>query len=421
MLGNLFKKRTLEEQVAEADSLFDAKRFGDAKLVYDRVASRAGKAAPEVCARAEARAATCCDLLAVKRAREAVQLYENGEEELAKEELRHALETARSDSAGAEVKELARALERIEAVEQAREPAPLSDEERLMLITSSWEPLQAEELESYGEPLLQAALALELGQAERALALLLPLSAAARAASYLWLEIGRAQLTRSALDEAELSLRTFLARIGPDEGGAARLMAHRELARIAHERGDREAAVAELEAAAEALADDPRPLLDLGNYLRVIDRASEAVEVLELCAAAFGDNEVEWPVTMELGLACAGAGDQARAIKLLEGVLTALLAKGQKDLPPPAAVALAGLHEQAGNLTRAADLYRALTQGSDSENHGSYHLEAARLLDVLKLTDEATRMRDRARALGHKEPATVATPPGAVDTGELAE
>jgi hypothetical protein len=63
-------------------------------------------------------------------------------------------------------------------------------------------------------------------------------------------------------------------------------------------------------------------------------------------------------------------------------------------------VALAKLHEGANNTARAADLYRTLTRGSDVENHARYHLEAARLLDVLKLTDEADRMRERARALG---------------------
>ncbi|MDB4989785.1 MAG: domain protein putative component of TonB system [Myxococcaceae bacterium] len=412
MLRNPFRKKDIEKQRREADALFDEGRFGEAKLAYDRLAARAQKDPPELLEAAETRVAECCDKLALKRAADALELHAAGQDELAQEELRHALEVVRSESALAQVREIERRLEKADAVEQAREAAPLSDEERLLLITSSWEPLQAEELESYGEPFLQAAIALELGEAERALALLLPLSEHA-SARYLWLEIGRAHLTRAALDEAEAALRKFLSRIAADEGGAPRLMAHRELARIAHERDDRDGAVAELEAACEALSDDPRPLLDLGNYLRTIERAHDAIEVLELCAAAFGDNEVEWPVTMELGLACAAAGQDERARVLLEGVLDSLLAKGQSDLPPIAVVGLAAVHEKAGNLARAADLYRALTQGSDSDNHARYHLEAARLLDVLKLTDEAERMRDRARALAGPTPVAVdtTTPP----------
>jgi len=419
VLRNLFRKKDLAELTSEADALFAEQRFGDAKLAYDRAAERAGKDKHGSCEALEARASECCDRLALKRAHEAEELFASGQDELAKEELKHALDTARSSAVQEQVREVERRLEGKEVAAAVQEAAPLSDEEHLMLLTSSWEPHQAAELEAYGEPLLEAALAIERGDGEAATKALHELLASAPTASYLWLELGRAQLVRAALDEAEQALRTFLTRIGPEEGGAARLLAHRELARIAHERGDREAAIGELEAAAEALSDDPRPLLDLGNYLRLIDRPREAVEVLELCAAAFGDNEVEWPVTMELGLACAAAGDDARAITLLEGVLEALLAKRHTDLPPPAVVALARLHERADNLARAADLYRNLTQGSDVENHGRYHLEAARLLDVLKLTDEAARMRERARALGAQpapalEPA--GAPVGAVDT-----
>jgi tetratricopeptide (TPR) repeat protein len=452
VLRNLFRKKDLAELTSEAEALFAEQRFGEAKLAYDRAAERAHKDKHASHEALEARASECCDRLALKRAHEAEELFASGQDELARDELRHALDTARSAAVLEQVRDVERRHEGRDAVAQAQEAAPLSDEEHLMLLTSTWEPLQAAELETYGEPLLEAILAIERGLGEQAVATLRTLLERSPSASYLWLELGRAHLsslrsraeaggTRDeeaapraphaasapaqpstsspALDQADRALRTFLSRIGPEEGGAARLLAHRELARIAHERGDREAAVLELEAASEALSDDPRPLLDLGNYLRLIERPREAVEVLELCAAAFGDNEVEWPVTMELGLACAAAGDDERATRLLEGVLEALLAKGHVDLPPTAVVALAKLHEAHGNAARAADLYRALTRGSDADNHARYHLEAARLLDVLKLTDEAARMRERARALGGLPASAIdpaAAPSGAVDT-----
>lgn len=414
MLKSLFGKRDVQELVREAAELFERGEFGEAKLAYDRVAERARKSDAALCSTAEARASECCDRIALKRADEARSLFRAGDDEAAQNELRHALETARSSEVKAQVRDVASELERKQAVAQATEIAPLSDEERLVLISSSWEPHQAQELESYGEPLEKALLALEAGDAERALAQLEALGAKAKEPSYLWLEIARAQLALGKLDAAEQSLRTFLARIAADEGGDARLLAHRELARIAHERGDHEAAIATLEAAAEALGDDPRPYLDLGNYLRVIGRASEAVEVLELCVQMYGENTIDWPVTMELGLAYAAAGDGPRAIRLLEGVLETLLAGGQRDLPPLAAVALAELHEKAGNPTRAADLYRALAGGSDHANHLRYHEEAARLLDVLELTDEAARMRERAAGL--RERASTPGGPGPGDS-----
>lgn len=400
ILGGLFRKKPLAELEAEANALVASGRFGEGKLAFDRLASRAEKEDPELATRAQARSNQACDSIAEARVNEAAELAQAGHTDLAREELKHALETAQSDAVRTLVRAAMTGMEQKDASKQAAAaPVKLSDEERLTLISGSWEPLQAEELEGYGEPMMQALLAIDEERADDALALLLPLSHTAKEPSYLWLELSRAQLLAQQLDASEQSLRKFIARIGPEEGGTARLLAHRELARLLHERSDREGAVRELEACAEALEDDPRPLLDLGNYLRLIGRASEAVEVLELCAQLFDEGAVEWPVTLELGLACADAGQSARAIEALEGVVQTLLSRGNQDLPPAAAIGLAKLHEAEGNLVRAADLYRTLAQGEDRVNHASYHLEAARLLEKLGLADEARRMRERADAL----------------------
>jgi tetratricopeptide (TPR) repeat protein len=400
LLGGLFKKRSLSEQEAEAEALFAQQRFGDAKLAFDRLEARAEKEDKAAAERARTRAAESCDRIADQRIAEALNLRAGGHLDLAREELRHALETARSPEAQARARAAQKALEQRDAkVQAAAAHVALSDEERLTLISSSWEPLQAEELESYGDALFAALLQLEDGRGKEALGALLPLAERSPEASYLWLEVARAQLVAGELTASEESLRRFIARIGPEEGGTARLLAHRELCKLCHERGDREGAIRELEAAAEALEDDPRPLLDLGNYLRVIERPLEAIEVLELCAASFGDNTVEWPVTMELGLACAEAGEKQRAIKALEQVIELLVTRGHMDLPPAAAVALAKLHEDEGNLARAADLFGALAKGEDVANHALYHREASRLLEALGLSEEARRMRERAEGL----------------------
>ncbi len=396
----LFRKKDARELMAEAEALFAERRFGDAKLAFDRAEERAEKdGLSDLVSEARRMASLSCDRIAETRLAEAENYARGGHLELAHEELRHAFETARSDEVRARIEAAQRRIEQTDAQEQARGPAPLSEEERITLITSAWEPLQAKELESYGEPLLQATLAIEEERAEAALPLLEGLLKTARAPSYLWLELGRARLSLGDEAGARDALRTFLARIGPEEGGGARIAAHRALARIAHEAGDHEGAIAELEASAAALEDDPRPLLDLGNYLRLIKRPRDAVEVLEMCAATFDDAPVEWPVTMELGLSCAEAGDRPRAIAALEAVLDQLATRGHTDFPPQAVTALAKLHEEAENLTRAADLYRALCQGSDTGNHAAYHLEAARLLEALGLGDEAQRMRARADGL----------------------
>ena len=396
----MFRKKDARELLAEAEALFAEGRFGDAKLAFDRAEERAQKdGLTELVNQAKAKVDLSCDRIAEGRLKEAENFALGGYLEQAQEELRHALETVRSDAMRERIEAGVRSLEQKDAQEQARRPAAISEEERLTLITGSWEPLQAKELESYGEPLLQAALALDDERPADALPLLEKLTKTAKEPSYLWLELGRARLALGDDPGAREALRTFLGRIGPEEGGAARLVAHRELARIAHEAEDIEGAIAELEASAAALEDDPRPLLDLGNYLRLIKRPKDAIEILEMCAGTFEHEVVEWPVTMELGLACADAGESARAISALEAVLDQLSSRGHTDFPPVAVTALAKLHEEGANLTRAADLYRALCQGSDTANHATYHREAARLLDALGLAEEASRMRTRAEGL----------------------
>lgn len=399
MLGNLFRKKSLEELETEARDLFKQGRLGEAKLAYDRLEDRAKKAAPDAAERARERSAACCDGIAQRRIDDAQNLARTGHVDLAREELTHALDTAKSDAMLGRIREAQRALERRDAIAHATRAPELSADERFTLIQGAWEPLQAAELESYGEPLMKAVVALEDGDAKRALPLLEQLVATAKEPSYLWLEVGRARLLLDEVEGGEAALRKFLSRIGPDEGGAARLSAHREIARLLHARGDRELALSELEAACEALEEDPRPLLDLGNYLRMLERPQEAVEVLELCASLFSDERIEWPVLNELGIAYGEAGKDEQAERVLEAMLEQLSKRGQSDFPSAGTAMLAKVHERRGNLTRAADLFRALSEGSDVANHELYHREAARLLDLLGLREEAERMAERAEAL----------------------
>jgi len=61
ILDGLFRKRPLPELVSEADALFEQRKFGEAKLAYDRLEGRAEKEQPDVAERARARSAECCD------------------------------------------------------------------------------------------------------------------------------------------------------------------------------------------------------------------------------------------------------------------------------------------------------------------------------------------------------------------------
>jgi tetratricopeptide (TPR) repeat protein len=86
-------------------------------------------------------------------------------------------------------------------------------------------------------------------------------------------------------------------------------------------------------------------------------------------------------------------------VGFLEEVIDFFTSRQVMDFPPATATALARLYESRGRLDRAADMYRALSKGSDGANHASYHYEAGRLLHALDLRDEAHRMLTRAEAL----------------------
>ncbi|MET0211058.1 MAG: TolC family protein, partial [Burkholderiaceae bacterium] len=147
-------------------------------------------------------------------------------------ELRHALDVAKSAAVIASLHALKDRFEAKPAARVAETIAPLADEERLMLITASWEPAQAAEVEALGEPLLEALLALERAPDE-ALAQLDALRSASAAPRYLWLELARAHAARKDEAAAAAALRSFLTSLAStdDAGGAAPLAAHPALAR----------------------------------------------------------------------------------------------------------------------------------------------------------------------------------------------
>jgi len=132
---------------------------------------------------------------------------------------------------------------------------------------------------------------------------------------------------------------------------------------------------------------------------------AEAVEVLQAALGVLQEEHRQWRFTLELGLAHADLGDDARAIALLEDVVSTLTARQHLDLPPEGAVRLAQLHEKGGNKPRALDLYTLLAAGSDVANHFAYHRHAARLLLEIGHRSDARRMLARAAELAPEDPA----------------
>jgi len=401
LLKRMFGGMSLEDHRKEAEAHFEAGRFGQAKLAYEKALEKAKGQSEDSRAELADRVDASCDGIARDRITRAQVHVDEGDLDLARAELEGAIEVVTDDTIKAEAEELLYGMERVEAVTAAEE-VEVTDADRLATIAGTWEPAQDEEYTEYGDDMNDALLALFSEEPKAARPLFEAILKDAEAPRYLWLEVGRARMIDEDDEGAEEALRTFLELLEDDEGGEGRLSAHANLARLADGRGDTEGAIAELEDAAAFFDEDPRPLLTLGRYLREKERPTDAVEILRMAADLMGMRP-DWAILEELGLALVDSGEKAEAIDVFESSVSFLTSQKITAFPIRTASTLAKLYEDAGNLERAADLWRVLSQGPDRQNHLVYHREAARVLAALDLTAEARRMLERAAALAEDD------------------
>lgn len=374
---------------------FENGDYGGALLSYQKLAEKLkGDASLE----AKAQVGRCKDELARIRLAEAERLVEQGDLDMAQDELDGALEVVVGDEVRAEIQEFVDSLQRDDAKERAT-VVEVSDDERWMLISGNWSEDQSEELNEHGEELRDAVLTLYRGGFKEARKALEAMVEEAEEPRYLWLEVARAQLADEDASAGKASLENYLEATEAEDVDQAWLGARIMLASIADTEDDFEGAMAHFTLAIEAFEDDPRPYHAMGAFLRLHECPAEAVDVLET-ASEIGDAEQpDWRILQELGLAYRDAGRHDEAIGTLEGVIDFMVARREMDYPPPTAEALGELHEKHGKMQRAADMWTALARGSNRAKHHDYHLNAARVLGELGLDDEADRMRKRAEAL----------------------
>ena len=395
---SLFKKLfSADPEVLEkkADALYADGDYGPAKLTYEKALAASQQDAREAL---EEKARRCTDGIARQRIEEARAYLAQGSIELAEQELEGALEVAVDQTLHDEAQGLLDGLEAKEAQEQATAPE-MTDEERIALLMGQWGEAQADEYDSYGDALVEGLLAMHKEQFDDARTQLEALLDDASEPRYLWLEVGRARLLADDAPAGKEALQRFLGALQDDEGGETELAANLALARLAADAGVFEEAMGYFEGAVHALPEDYRPYLAMGAFLRDKGHGDEALEVLQTSLELGKKAGTDWRLLEEIGLASELAGKSDEAKSFLEQVVEFFTNHQITDFPPTTATTLATLYEADGRLDRAADLYRALSQGSDTQRHALYHYEAGRLLLALGLTDEARRMLTRADAL----------------------
>ena len=388
----------------KADALYAAGDYGPAKLAYEKALAASPEGAQAALADKVQR---CTDKIARQRIEEAKAYLAQGSIELAEQELEGALEVAGDETIRDEAQGLLDGLEVKEAQEHAA-ATEITDEERVALLMGQWDEAQADEYDSYGDVLVDALLAMHKEQFDDARAQLEMLLADAPEPRYLWLEVGRARLLADDVPAGKEALQSFLAALQDDEGGETKLAANLALARLADDAGDFEEAMGYFEGAVHALPEDYRPYLAMGAFLRASGHGAEALDVLHTSLDLGRKSGTDWRLLEELGLASELAEKPDDARSFLEQVVEFFTSHQITDFPPTTATTLAKLYEADGRLERAADLYRALSQGSDKERHALYHYETGRLLHALGLSEEARRMLTRAEALTSDDDAELA-------------
>lgn len=398
----LFGTTTEADDLAAADRLYESKGWFDARIAYDKLRDRKD-ASTATRQHADARMAVCCDALAELRITDAERLIADGEIELARSELETAASLARTEAIRKRAARMLDGAEKRDARRVARIDVKATDDERWALLAGTWSEAQIEEYDTYGERFREALLALEAGEPKAALPTLEELARDHEGDGvYLFVELARARSRTGEEAGSVRALSLFLDRVPDEDRSEARIHAYVFLAQLAERDGDDEKAVGELQRAVDAMPDDPRPLVNMGVFLRTRGEPDPAVTILEAALSLFDEDQPNWPIHLEIALAKRDAGQTQQAIETLERIVRFFVGRSQLDLPATVAVPLAELHERAGNLGRAADLYSTLARGTDRDNHVVYHREAGRLLRALGLRQEARRMLTRASALADK-------------------
>jgi Tfp pilus assembly protein PilF len=390
---------TFDANRDEADRLFAQKEWGEARLVYQRALRKRKDADAGAVERVEKRVDECLRELAKIRLATARRYLANGDKEAALECLEDAAQIHGGADTAADIESLKEEVEGAASTDQAHE---LDEEELMAIISGTWSVPQAEEFADLPPAFMEGLMAAHDGRMAEAASLLEPVVARTPGCRFARFELGRMQIAAGRTEEGIRSIDAFLSAVA-DDGDALdeRVAAHTVMAKVRMDEGDSRAAEEHLMAAFRAAPDNHVPMLNLGVFLREKGELERAKKALRNAMDTMGSVHPDMRVMREMGLTCLAAGERSEGIGYLEACLESCCRTGSHDqYDPEAAVPLARLYEEDGELTKASDIFRHLAAGGHTGGHFVYHLESARLLLARKADGELVRRYlDRAAAL----------------------
>ncbi|MCP4601993.1 MAG: hypothetical protein GY847_16000 [Proteobacteria bacterium] len=378
---------TFESNRDEGESLFKTRHFGEARLAFDRALAKSKSARSEDIRAVQDKVRTCKLELAKEHIAWADQEADDGNIEVAVELLEEAQEICKDSEIIEAIGERKKRYDSEDARRLVGDGEEISEEELLAIFAGTWTESQAEEYAALPEDFYKALLAAhdrEYEQAKELLSDIVNRSDLAITPCFAWLELGRMRLQSEDEVGALEALGVFLDAVTDDDENM-------ELKVAAH--NFKAAALAKLERLDEAKEElilntsltpgDHNVFLNLGIFLKGRQEYPGALEALETALELMGQMHPDFRVIRELGFTYLAMDRKQEAAQNLGAVVEHLASRGEHDqFDPETVIALAGLHEEKGDIMQAADLYRHLAIGYDTKNHFVYNLEAARLLGL---------------------------------------
>ncbi len=376
---------TFESNRDRGETLFAEGNYGDARLAFERALSRAKGTPPGEVQAVRDRSRICKLELARARIDEADRYAGQGDAELALQSLSHAVEICEEPEIVAAVTERQKRYEAQDARSLVEDGSEITEDELLSIIAGTWIEPQAAEYAAMPEELGQALLLVHDGDHENAAARLEELTNRADLSvmpRYLFFELGREQLALERDEEALGALDAFLSKTAGDKEALELQIQALYLKASGLSKAERYSEAREqLMRATELAPEDHSAFLVLGRFLRDREDYQTAINALNRAAELMGQMQPDFNVIRELGFTYLAMGDEAQAKQNLGAVIEHQASKGEhSQFDPLTAVSLAKLHEAGGEMMLAADLYRHLALGYDTQNHFGYNVEAARLL-----------------------------------------
>jgi tetratricopeptide (TPR) repeat protein len=376
---------TFESNRDRGEKLFAEGNYGEARLAFERALSRSKAASPDEVQAVVDRSRTCKLELARARIDEADRYAGQGDFQLAVESLGHAAEICEEPEITNAIEERQKGYEAQDARSLVEDGEEITEEELLSIIAGTWIEPQAEEYAAMPNEFSEALLLAHDGDHENAAERIEELTNRADLPvmpRYLFFELGREMLLLEKDDQAIGALDAFLSKTDGDAEALELQIQALYLKANALSKAKRfDEAREQLMRATELAPEDHSAFLVLGKFLRNREDYPTAINALNRAVELMGQMQPDFSVIRELGFTYLAMGNEEEAKHNLGAVIEHQASRGEHtQFDPETAVSLAKLHEASGEMMLAADLYRHLALGYDTQNHFTYNVEAARLL-----------------------------------------